>query len=41
MREHELYEPMRIWLEQQYMIDKYRGWEIIAVDSHSERLDRF
>lgn len=39
MKEYELYEPMRIWLEQ-YMKDKYKGWEIISVDSHSERLDR-
>jgi hypothetical protein len=39
MRENELYEPMRIWLER-YMIDKYVGWTIFSVDSHSERLDR-
>ena len=39
MLEEELYEPMRTWLEQ-YLKDKYKGHEIIAVDTHSERLDR-
>ena len=39
MREEELYEPMRCWLEQ-YLKDKYKRYEIITVDSHSERLDR-
>lgn len=39
MLEEELYEPMRIWLEQ-YLIDKYKGHEIIVADTHSERLDR-
>lgn len=39
MLEVELYEPMRLWLEQ-YMTDKYKGYEIYAVDAHSERLDR-
>ena len=39
MLEEELYEPMRIWLEQ-YLRDNYKGHEIIAVDTHSERLDR-
>ena len=39
MREEELYEPMRVWLEQ-YLKDNYRGYEIITTDSHSERLDR-
>lgn len=39
MLEEELYEPMRNWLEQ-YLKDKYKGFEIITVDSHSERLDR-
>lgn len=39
MLEEELYEPMRQWLEQ-YLQDKYKGYEIIAVDAHSERLDR-
>ena len=39
MLEEELYEPMRAWLEQ-YLTDKYKGQEIIVVDTHSERLDR-
>jgi len=39
MREEELYEPMCVWLEQ-YLKDKYKGHEIIVVDTHSERLDR-
>lgn len=39
MLEHELYEPMRCWLEQ-YLIDKYAGYEIVVVDSSQERLDR-
>jgi hypothetical protein len=39
MLEEELYEPMRIWLNQ-YLTDKYKGHEIIVVDTHSERLDR-
>ena len=39
MLEEELYEPMRMWLEQ-YMIDYYKGYEIITTDCHSERLDR-
>lgn len=39
MLEEELYEPMRVWLEQ-YLRDRYKGYEIIAVDTHSERLDR-
>lgn len=39
MLEEELYEPMRAWLEQ-YLKDHYKGHEIIAVDTHSERLDR-
>lgn len=39
MLEEELYEPMRTWLEQ-YLTDKYKGYEIIVVDTHSERLDR-
>lgn len=37
--EFELYEPMRLWLHQ-YLEDKYKGCEIITVDTHSERLDR-
>jgi len=39
MKEEELYEPMRLWLEK-YLKDKYKGFEILAVDTHSERLDR-
>lgn len=39
MLEQELYEPMRCWLEQ-YLKDKYKGYEVIAVDSSQERLDR-
>ena len=39
MNEFDLYEPMRTWL-QRYLEDKYRKWEIITIDSHSERLDR-
>ncbi len=37
--EIELYEPMRIWL-QQYLLDKYKNYKIITLDTHSERLDR-
>lgn len=39
MREEELYEPMRIWLER-YVKDKYRAYEVNSVDAHAERLDR-
>lgn len=39
MLEEELYEPMRKWLEQ-YLTDKYKGYQIIVADTHSERLDR-
>lgn len=39
MREEELYEPMRVWLEQ-YLRDKYKRYEVIAIDAHAERLDR-
>lgn len=39
MLEEELYEPMRVWLEQ-YLKDHYKGYEIITLDCHSERLDR-
>lgn len=39
MLEEELYEPMRLWLEQ-YLKDNYKGHEIVAIDTHSERLDR-
>lgn len=37
--EFELYEPMRMWLHK-YLEDRYKGFEIITLDSHSERLDR-
>lgn len=30
---------MRVWLEQ-YVKDKYRSYDVIAVDAHAERLDR-
>lgn len=39
MLENELYEPMRCWLEQ-YLKDYYKGYDIIAVDTSQERLDR-
>lgn len=39
MLENELYEPMRCWLEQ-YLKDKYNGYEIITADTSQERLDR-
>lgn len=38
--EIELYEPMRIWL-QQYLEDKYKNAEIITIDSHARTLDCF
>lgn len=37
--EEELYEPMRLWLER-YVTDKYKGYDVIAIDAHAERLDR-
>ena len=39
MLEEELYEPMRIWLNN-YVQDKYRSYEVVSVDAHAERLDR-
>jgi len=39
MKEFELYEPMRIWL-QSYLETNYKHQEIITIDAHSERLDR-
>ena len=39
MLENELYEPMRCWLEQ-YLKDRYKGYEIITADTSQERLDR-
>lgn len=37
--EEELYEPMRLWLEQ-YVKDKYKKYEVVAIDAHAERLER-
>lgn len=39
MKEFELYEPMRIWL-QSYLETNYKHQEIITIDAHSQRLDR-
>jgi hypothetical protein len=39
MKESDLYEPMRLWL-QKHLEDKYKGCDIITLDSHSGRLDR-
>lgn len=39
-REFELYEPMRLWL-QEYLEDKYKGSSIITIDSHARTLDSF
>ena len=39
-KEIELYEPMRIWLEQ-YLKDKFKSSEIITIDSHAQTLDVF
>ena len=39
MKEEDLYEPMRIWIEQ-YVKDKYKKYDVVAVDAHAERLDR-
>ena len=39
-KEFELYEPMRSWL-QQYLEDKYKGWQILTIDSHARTLDSF
>lgn len=38
--EHELYEPMRLWLKQ-YLEDKYRESTVITVDSHARTLDLY
>ena len=38
--EIELYEPMRVWLDE-YLKNKYKGAEIITVDSHSRTLDTY
>ena len=39
-KEFELYEPMRIWLDE-YLNEKYKGWEIKTIDSHARTLDLF
>lgn len=39
MKESDLYEPMRHWLEQ-YLKDNYKGYDIIVEDTSVERLDR-
>ena len=39
MKEEELYEPMRLWLYN-YLSDKYKGFEIIAISTPNEYLDR-
>lgn len=39
-REVELYEPMRVWL-QQYLEEKYIGAQITTIDSHARTLDIF
>jgi len=38
MREFDLYAPMCVWL-QQYLVDKYKNFEVIVADTHNERLD--
>ena len=37
--EFELYLPMKNWL-QEYIENKYKGYKIITVDSHAEKLDK-
>lgn len=39
MKESDLYEPMRQWLEQ-YLKDHYRGYDVIVENTSNERLDR-
>lgn len=39
MKEVDLYAPMCTWL-QQYLVDKYKNFEVIVADTHTERLDR-
>lgn len=36
--EIELYEPMKVWL-QEYLENKYKGAEIVTIDSHARTLD--
>ena len=38
--EIELYEPMRVWLDE-YLKNKYKGAEIITIDSHAKTLDTY
>lgn len=40
LKEIELYEPMRIWL-QQYLSDKYKDSKVITIDSHARTLDLY
>ncbi|WP_276839962.1 hypothetical protein [Anaerovibrio lipolyticus] len=39
MKESDLYEPMCIWFRQ-YLMDKYKGYNIIVEDTSQERLDK-
>ena len=39
MREEELYEPMEKWLHQ-YLVDKYKGFEIVTLQTPNEYLDK-
>ena len=39
-KKFELYEPMRVWL-QQYLEEKYKGANVITIDSHARTLDVF
>ncbi|MCR4619127.1 MAG: hypothetical protein K5633_00350 [Paludibacteraceae bacterium] len=36
--ESDLYQPMQCWLKG-YLADKYKGWDITTIDSHSRNLD--
>lgn len=38
MKESDLYAPMRVWLEQ-YLQNKYKGYEIIVTETPNEYLD--
>ena len=37
-KEFELYEPMRLWFKD-YLEDKYKGAEVVTIDSHARTLD--
>lgn len=39
-KEFELYEPMRLWF-QKYLEEKYGGWSVTTIDSHSRTLDLY